>query len=68
MESFREQHLLSSIPEDDWNKTLDNYEYPKRPCDTNCFDDCPGRITCPMFTAWERRTEKDKEKENKNVT
>lgn len=62
MDKFREQTLLSSCSSEEWDQVLDNYGYPKRPCDTKCFDACPARTSCPLYTAWERRAEKDKER------
>ena len=47
----------------DYNKRmLDNYGYPKRPCDTHCFDGCPARPSCPLYQMWEGQIKADKKK------
>lgn len=50
----------------DWREVLETYEYPKRPCDTNCVDGCPARPSCPLFQAWYRQTKRDAKKQAKN--
>ena len=53
----------------DYNKRmLNNYDYPKRPCDTKCFDGCPARPSCPLFRTWESYIKAEKKIKNENIT
>ncbi len=38
-----------------WKKILDNYNYPKKPCNGGCYDNCKERYSCPLFQAWKER-------------
>ena len=62
MDSFRKNSMLGNWEEENRLKTLENYSYPKRPCDTNCVDGCIARPSCPLYTAWEYQRENDKKK------
>ena len=57
------KNLLCSISKSKWSEILDNYGYPKRPCDTKCVDGCSRRPSCPLYTAWEARQETEAQDE-----
>lgn len=48
-----------------WTTILDSYDYPERPCDTECKETCDGRTDCPLYFAWMQRTAEDLEEVEK---
>ena len=46
----------------DWDAILKNYDYPKRPCDSKCVDNCPARSDCPLYQIWLFKIKKEKKK------